>query len=967
MKHFRLFTLAALMIFTLQSGFGQARAILTGHVLDQTTGSSLTGATITIEGTTNGTIADLNGEYTLTNIPAGNHTIVFSFISYEAVSMALVFTDGETKELDVELAMETIGLEEVVVTTQLFGQRKAISQQLTSDAIVNVVSDDKIQELPDVNAAEAIARLPGIALNRSGGEGQKVIIRGMEPKFSAITVNGVRIPSNSSTDRSVDLSLISPELLSGIEVFKAPLPDMDAESSAGTVNLKLKKAPNTEIIQAKLLGGYNALNEDFGDYKGLLQYSNRFFKSKLGVLAQGTIERFNRGGDNISYNWRQGSTNEETGITAIEGNSLDLNATQESRKRYNGSVNLDYDLNATNSLTFFGIFSRTSRERFSMSNSYGPGEPSIGYSGSSSDNVLDLYTLSLGGDHTLGIVTIDWSLSSSTSTGSNPKDFDMDLSTITVGGLFDPALDRSGHPRTFLDAARINTDEVYLTRNTLYDRETKENTRSAFLNFQIPVQFSNSIKGTFKFGGRYTTMDRDREVDGLAERFYYLGTDAVWRADDLYEGELLYIPSNSSLISAENFRGNEELGVVLENGEYFAFPGTLEKNKVDGWAENQLENFTVDRYAEADNYRVTESVTAGYAMLKLNFGDKLMIIPGFRYEYSDNEYYGVRSQADGTYGQNGIITDTTTHQSYGEFFPHLHLKFKPFEWFDVRASYAKTIARPNYNYLIPSAEINNSQNVISAGNPNLSHSITTGYDLSFSFFDQRWGLLTIGGFYKDIDNIFIPRTQQLINAETAEELGWPGYSGYRLASYANLPDSKVYGYELELQSNLSWVNNFLRGIVFSVNYARLYSETEVYFLTSKTTFSGGFPPIPTTTYFDNQRIVTMPTQAPHIFRASLGYDIKGFSVRFSSSFQGTKARSYSVNKDFDSYDLQFWRFDASAKQQIGERWSIFLNLNNISNQQDISFTRNENYISNIQTYGFTGTVGVQFRYARTKE
>jgi outer membrane receptor protein involved in Fe transport len=173
----------------------------------------------------------------------------------------------------------------------------------------------------------------------------------------------------------------------------------------------------------------------------------------------------------------------------------------------------------------------------------------------------------------------------------------------------------------------------------------------------------------------------------------------------------------------------------------------------------------------------------------------------------------------------------------------------------------------------------------------------------------------------------------------------------------------VWGYETEIQTNLAWVQpRFLRGIVLSVNYSRLFSETETLFLTSETVFSGGFPPIPVTTYFENERTVSMPSQAPQIFRASLGYDVRGFSVRVSSSYQGTKARSYNFNKDFDSYDLQFWRWDASAKQQIGERWSVFLNLNNISNQQDIRFTRNETYIRSIETYGFTGTIGVQYRY-----
>lgn len=967
MKHCKFIILAFITLSLVQPGYGQSKAILTGTILEESTGSSLTGASISIEGTTNGTIADLNGKYTLTNIPAGKHNIIFSFISYKTLAMEMEFTEGETKVVDVNLTMETFGLEEVVVTAQIFGQRKAISQQLASDAIVNVVSDDKIQELPDVNAAEAIARLPGIALNRSGGEGQKIVIRGMSPKYAAITINGVKIPSNSSSDRSVDLSLISPELLSGIEVFKAPLPDMDAESSAGTVNLKLKKAPNTEIIQTKILGGYNALNKDFGDYKGLFQYSNRALKGKLGFLAQGTIERFNRGGDNIHYGWAQGSTDPETGITAIEGVNLSLTNSNESRKRYNGSINLDYDLNATNSLNFFGIFSRTSRDRFSMRNYYSPKWSEILYSGQSVDNVLDLYTLSLGGDHTLGMVSIDWGVSSSTSTGSSINDFTMNFNTVTIGGLFDPELDRTGHPLNYLDAALMNSDEVYLRNATLYDRENMENTRSAFINFQIPLQLSKAIKGTFKFGGNYNSMNRDNNVDALAERSYYLGAESVTKAEDLYDGELIYIPSNSSLISSGNFTGNEDNGVVLEDGAYFPFPVSLDRNKLDSWAVNQVSNFRDYRFAQQEKYKVLESIAAGYAMMKLNFGDKLMIIPGFRYEYSDNEYTGARSDADGLYGQAGSIIDTTTTQSYGKFFPHLHLKYKPFHWFDVRASYAKTIARPSFYHLIPDAQINHSYTTISAGNPNLKPAITTGYDLSLSFFDQKFGLFTVSGFYKDIQNLVTTQSLIMTDPDIAEANGWPGYSGYSLSSYTNLPESKIWGYELEMQTNLGWLPKPFSGIVLNVNYARLFSETEVYFLTSETTFSDGFPPIPTTTYTENARIVAMPTQAPHIFRASVGYDIKGFSVRISSSYQGTKAIYYSMNKDFDSYDLEFWRWDASAKQKLGEKWSVFLNLNNIFNQQDITFVRNENYISNISTYGFTGTIGVQYRFAKTKQ
>ena len=191
--------------------------------------------------------------------------------------------------------------------------------------------------------------------------------------------------------------------------------------------------------------------------------------------------------------------------------------------------------------------------------------------------------------------------------------------------------------------------------------------------------------------------------------------------------------------------------------------------------------------------------------------------------------------------------------------------------------------------------------------------------------------------------------------------GWAGYSGYELNSYTNLPKSSVWGYEADIQTNLSFLPKPFNGVVFNLNYSRLYSETEVFFLTSETVLIRPFPPIFQTTYTSQVRKVNMPSQAPHIFNMSVGYDLKSFSARVSAVFQGTKPNSYSLNKDFDRFNLQFWRWDASIRQGFGRNWSVFLNLNNISNQQDISFTRSIAYINTIQTYGFTGTIGLQYK------
>ena len=151
---------------------------------------------------------------------------------------------NSTLSLDIILKSNVIELGgEAVITAQREGQIAAINQQLTADAIKNVVSAERIKEVPDANAAESVGRLPGIALGRSGGEGNKVIVRGLSPKYSTISINGVSLPAaGSSDDRSTDISMISNENLSGIEVFKALTADMDADAIGGVVNLQLAKA-----------------------------------------------------------------------------------------------------------------------------------------------------------------------------------------------------------------------------------------------------------------------------------------------------------------------------------------------------------------------------------------------------------------------------------------------------------------------------------------------------------------------------------------------------------------------------------------------------------------------------------------------------------------------------------------------------------------------------------------------------
>jgi TonB-dependent receptor len=148
----------------------------------------------------------------------------------------------------------------VVLTVQAKGQKKAISEQLNSNTIKNVVAADRLQENPDANSVEAIGRLPGVSVTRDGGEGSGLVVRGLSPKYTAVTLNGVKMASNSANGQETNISGISQYALQGVEVYKSLTAEMEANSVAGTINLKLRETPKDLHFNIMNTTGYNNLN-----------------------------------------------------------------------------------------------------------------------------------------------------------------------------------------------------------------------------------------------------------------------------------------------------------------------------------------------------------------------------------------------------------------------------------------------------------------------------------------------------------------------------------------------------------------------------------------------------------------------------------------------------------------------------------------------------------------------------------
>lgn len=184
---------------------------------------------------------------------------------------------------------KTDDIEEVVVT----GLRKSIEDSIgakkENSSIVEVVSAEDIGKLPDSSIAESIARLPGIAAQRTNGRAQTLSIRGLGPDFTVTTFNG-REQATTNDNRTVEFDQYPSELVTQVKIFKTPDAGMAYQGIAGTTDISTVKPLSYEGRRTAVTYRYE-MNEQKANIPGLddtgnrgnLTYIDQFMDHKLGV------------------------------------------------------------------------------------------------------------------------------------------------------------------------------------------------------------------------------------------------------------------------------------------------------------------------------------------------------------------------------------------------------------------------------------------------------------------------------------------------------------------------------------------------------------------------------------------------------------------------------------------------------------------------------------------------------------
>jgi TonB-dependent receptor len=908
-----------LLVFLLIAAALHAQnGIIKGRVTDSD-GLVMPGANVQIEALKTGSVTDMNGFYTIVEVPEGTHQVSVSYIGFESITQSVAVQKNKTVIADFRLK-PGIMLGEVVIGTQLQGQAKALNQQKTNINITNVVSSDQVGRFPDQNIGDALKRMPGINVQYDQGEARFAHIRGLEPRFNSFMVNGERIPSAEAEIRSVQLDLIPSDMIQTIEVNKTVTPDMDADAIGGSVNLVTRAVPSELRISATAGTGYNFLSKK-PQWLGALVVGKRFLDDKLGIMISASIQDHQLGSDNIEAEWEQ----DDDGT--IYTSTLEVRTYEVHRLRQSYSLAFDFKFNPNHTLYLSGLYNHRNdwENRFRLEHGIEYDAETGTYmaeiarqnkQGSSDVNYArkeDQRTVNatLGGDHQFGKLNLKWHGTYAKASEDRPDEMYIGYKVEEVP--YTPVLTDPRKPNYIIeDAMLADFSEEYefdeLTREQGFTDETDMNGR---FDFNLPLakgKFSNSLD----FGGRYRNKEKERDN----EFYEYEPVD-----EDAFTSDVL---NNLTDKTKDDFAaGDYQAGHFVSE----EFAGDLDLDN-----ENLFEKSEV--YEEfAGNFTATENILGGYVALKQNLGEKVNVIAGVRLENTSGSYEGF------DYNDEEELLEPAAENTndYLNILPNLQAKYMVTPTTALRFAYTNTLARPNYFDLVPYEQVYPEDGEISIGNPLLDPTTAMNLDLSAEKYFKSIGLISLGGFYKNVNDFIISVTK---NDYEYEGVVWDDFT-----QPVNGGDATIAGVEVAYQQQFTFLPGALKGFGLYLNYTYTYSDVKDFQIEGR----------------EDEKL-TLPGTPENSFNASLSYEFKNINVRASLNMADAFRDSEGIGESsfYDRWYDNVTYLDLNASYTIKKNWKIFVEANNLTNQPLRYFQGIDDRTMQAEYYNVKINAGVKF-------
>jgi TonB-dependent receptor len=840
--------------------------VIEGRVTDGASGDSLPGARLTIPGSAIETSTDRQGLFRLTGVPAGQQTILVSYLGRRDETVDVEVIAGSTRRLDVNMGTNRFE-ESVTVPAELIrdAQARALNQQKTAANITNVVSADQIGSFPDGNAAETVQRIPGISITKDQGEGRYVNIRGTDARLNSMMINGERIPAPDPLLRQVALDVVPSELLQAIEVSKALTPDMDADAIGGSVNLVMKNAPEKFRVLGAIGGGYNQMLSSYGQNDYTLTGGRRFGAGRWGVIGSVTGSEIHRGNQDME---------------AVYTNTLGLNELnpryyQVNRRRTGATGAVDFRAADNSSYTVRAVFNRfiddhenRQRVRWLVGNSR------IDRELRDRTHIERIGSLGITG-HTIagGSATLDYEL-----LGAYSDQFDPLTMTTTFREsrvTFAPNVSATSIDPNNVQANATNDD----VNNYNFQQQVrainfaKDRDVVAAFNARLPLRTSNTSTPFLKVGFKYRDKAKGRDRN---ETTYT--TPATLKMTNFLETGFDLPPY---------LDGRYDLTPYVKQSLVAAIPDTT--------AGTVTRNHTRD----AEEFDGTERTSAAYGMVELYAGPKLLILPGVRFEYTAADFIGRNVRfAPGSGAWLGTDPLEST-ASTGVVLPSVNVRYATNPNTNLRLAVTRSLARPNYYDIVPYRAQDDNAATIALGNAELSPTTSWNFDALIEHYFASVGAVSGGLFYKNIqDYIFSFASTETINGTL-----------YQVTQPLNGDSASVRGVETSLQNRLSFLPGPLNGIGVYANYTFTSSSAQ---LPGHGGRSG------------------LPGQSKHSGNLAASYEKAGFAGRVAVNFHGSFIEAVGATSLLDRIYDRNSQLDVSMSQKVSRNFRVYLDMLNLN-------------------------------------
>lgn len=851
---------------------------LRGVVTDMVTGDPLIGAGILIEGTTEGTVTDVDGSYVLA-LPEGTHSLSVSYIGYLTVNLTVTVNPDGTgtvrasddtsismtdSGLMIYMAPDSEALADAVVTARknLESLQALQNERIQSGFAIENMGAREMSIKGISNAQESVAKLSGISIASAG----QLIVRGLGDRYSTTTLNGLPIASPNPDNKLIPLDIFPASTIQNITVSKVYEASSFADYSGAHVDISTKEGQSENFFNVSFsTGGYfhtlgssfyrmdgrslfttprldpTAENISYGDYPAYSR-SHKMFKttfqtSRRGVRPDldgsfGWGRNFNVGDQTLSVlasaSIKSGQeTKTDAFYRTYEASSEGMMQSNYDYDSYSEKldiaalVDIDYTLREHDNIGLTAFFARNASDTFldRQGQDFHEGYDLVGVNQVSHFYMLQNYQLS--GHHEIDDWNIDWGASYSLTSSDEPDRRQVMFSRGDDGSLH------------FFD---LNQQETQRYFGSLAENELVADIKATWeINDQDRLRFGLTAKDKVR---KFRTTRFYYDVKGLDESFPY---------EDRFDMDRYLDFSNvqSGLISITRSQSRR------------------------------------DRY-DAENL-----IGAAFAETDLRLSPKWFLNAGLRFEAS-------RQSVD----YNDDVEDKTRNLDAFDLFPAVNLKYDLTDRSMFRLSLSRTVTRPSFVEMAPFLYQESFGGAQIRGNDELENGYNYNVDLKYEFFSRKnTDMVAVTAYFKYLEDP-IERTQRLSGGATEH-------------SFQNADNGVAAGLEAEFRKQI------VKDLVFNANASYMYTNVI----------------LPEGGVYTNPRR-SLQGASPYLANADLTYTPEfrngdGLSLSLLYSLQGPRIHAVGIMGLGDVKQMPVHTLDFAGSYRFNEHFSVRLAFRNM--------------------------------------